>query len=107
VRLFRPANIRTRLAVWYVVILAAILTVYIGAVFVFQYVLLERQIFHDEIQDVETVEGLLYFDTGGVLRLQEGYHSHPQSHLLEDVRNGALSQRYAEGHDAGRCVVSR
>jgi signal transduction histidine kinase len=84
VRLFRPANIRTRLAVWYVVILAAILTVYIGAVFVFQYVLLERQIFHDEIQDVETVEGLLYFDTGGVLRLQEGYHSHPQSHLLED-----------------------
>jgi signal transduction histidine kinase len=84
VRLFRPANIRTRLAVWYVAILAATLTIYIAAVFVFQYVLLERQIFHDEIQDVETVEGLLYFDNGGVLRLQEGYHSHPQSRLLED-----------------------
>jgi signal transduction histidine kinase len=80
----RPANIRTRLAIWFVAILASILVVYIAAVIIFQYVLLERQIFHDEIQDVETVEGLLYFDPKGVLHLQENYHSHPQSRLLED-----------------------
>ena len=80
----RPANIRTRLAIWFVVILASILIVYIAAVIIFQYVLLERQIYHDEIQDVETVEGLLYFDPQGVLHLQENYHSHPQSRLLED-----------------------
>jgi signal transduction histidine kinase len=83
-RLIRPANIRTRLAIWFVAILACILTIYIAAVFVFQYVLLQRQIFHDEIQDVETVEGLLYFDPQGTLRLQQNYHSHAQSHLLED-----------------------
>jgi signal transduction histidine kinase len=83
-RFFRPANIRTRLAIWFVAILACILTIYIAAVFVFQYVLLERQIFHDEIQDVETVEGLLYFDPQGVLRLQQSYHAHLQSRLLED-----------------------
>ena len=83
-KLIRPANIRTRLAIWFVAILASILVVYIGAVFTFQYVLLERQIFHDEIQDVETVEGLLYFDPQGVLHLQENYHSRQQSRLLED-----------------------
>jgi len=84
VKFTRPANIRTRLAIWFVAILASILIVYIAAVIIFQYVLLERQIYHDEIQDVETVEGLLYFDPQGVLHLQENYHSHPQSRLLED-----------------------
>jgi signal transduction histidine kinase len=84
VKFIRPTNIRTRIAIWFVAILASILVVYIAAVFVFQYVLLERQIFHDEIQDVETVEGLLYFDSHDVLHLQESYHSHPQSRLLED-----------------------
>ena len=53
----RPANIRTRLAIWFVAILASILVVYIAAVIIFQYVLLERQIYHDEIQDVETEIG--------------------------------------------------
>jgi signal transduction histidine kinase len=67
-----------------VAILAGILIIYIAVVFGFQYVLLQRQIFHDEIQDVETVEGLLYFDGQGKLHLQENYHSHPQSRLLED-----------------------
>ena len=83
-RLARPVNIRARLAVWFVAILAIILTIYIAVVFAFQYVLLQRQIFHDEIQDVETVEGLLYFDPHGTLRLEESYHTHPQSRLLED-----------------------
>ena len=72
------------MAVWFAAILAGVLTVYIAFVFAFQYVLLERQIFHDEMQDVETVEGLLYFDAAGMLHLQEGYHSQPKSRLLED-----------------------
>ena len=80
----RSVNIRTRIAAWFAAILACVLTVYIVFVFAFQYVLLERQILHDEMQDVETVEGLLYFDTSGMLHLQEGYHSKPQSRLLED-----------------------
>jgi signal transduction histidine kinase len=105
VRIFRPANIRTRLAVWFVAILTGILTIYIAVVFSFQYFLLERQIFHDEIQDVETVEGLLYFDAAGALHLQDNYHSRPQSHLLEDrlmeVRDqsGVILYRSATLHD--------
>jgi signal transduction histidine kinase len=106
VKLIRPTNIRTRLAIWFVAILASILTIYIAAVFSFQYVLLERQIFHDEIQDVETVEGLLFFDPQGKLQLQENYHSHPQSRLLEDrlmeVRDlsGTVLYRSANLNDA-------
>lgn len=83
-KFLRPTNIRSRLALWFVAILSTILLLYISAVFVFQYVLLQRQIFHDEIQDVETVEGLLYFDQHGSLQLEQGYHTHQQSRLLED-----------------------
>ena len=83
-KFLRPTNIRTRLALWFVAILASVLVVYISAVFLFQYLLLQRQIFHDEIQDVETVEGLLYFDRNGSLQLEQGYHTHQQSRLLED-----------------------
>jgi signal transduction histidine kinase len=83
-KLQRPTSVRTRLTLWYVSILAVLLAVYVILVFTFQYALLQRQIYHDEIQDVETVEGLLFFDQDGTLRLQQNYHSHPQSHLLID-----------------------
>jgi len=80
----RPTNIRTRLTLWYVSVLALLLVVYASVVFVFQYVSLTRQILHDEIQDVVTVEGLLYFDAQGQLQLRQDYYSRPQSHLLID-----------------------
>jgi signal transduction histidine kinase len=77
-------QIRSRLTVWYIAVLAMILAVYIILVFVFQYKFVANQIFHDEVQDVETVEGLLYFDKIGHLQLEQSYFSHPQSHLLID-----------------------
>jgi len=80
----RPRKLRTKLTLWYVAVLAVLLALYIGLVFIFQYTVLTRQIYHDEVQDVETVEGLLYFDQQNVLHLREDYHSHPRSHLLID-----------------------
>ena len=77
-------QIRGRLTVWYTAILAMILVVYIVLVFFFQYKFVANQIYHDEVQDVETVEGLLYFDKDGALQLQQSYFSHPRSHLLID-----------------------
>ena len=77
-------QIRGRLTVWYTAILAMILVVYIVLVFFFQYRFVANQIYHDEVQDVETVEGLLYFDKDGALQLQQSYFSHPRSHLLID-----------------------
>lgn len=77
-------QLRIRLTLWYISILALILGVYVALVFAFQYASIKRQIYHDEVQDVETVEGLLSFDTSGALHLQQNYFSHPTSHLLID-----------------------
>ena len=79
-----PRRLRGRLTLWYVTVLALILAIYIVLVFAFQYVLMTRQIYHDEMQDVVTVEGLLFFDANGALRLQQDYFSRPRSHLLID-----------------------
>lgn len=72
------------MTLWYVCVLEILLLVYVAIVFVFQYVTLTSQIFHDEVQDVVTVEGLLYFDVQGTLQLRQDYYSRPQSHLLLD-----------------------
>jgi signal transduction histidine kinase len=77
-------QIRSRLTGWYVVVLTLILAVYLTLVFLFQYRFIANQIFHDEVQDVVTVEGLLYFDAAGKLQLHQDYFSRPQSHLLID-----------------------
>lgn len=79
-----PTNLRTRLTLWYVAVLGVLLLVYAALVFAFQYAVLTRQLAHDEVQDVVTAEGLLYFDSHGALELNEDYFSHPQSHLLID-----------------------
>jgi heavy metal sensor kinase len=77
-------TIRTRLTFWYVSVVVFLLLVFAAFVLVFQYVTLTRQIVHDEMQDVATVEGLLYFDNIGQLQLRQDYYSRPQSHLLVD-----------------------
>ena len=81
----RPTHVRTRLTLWYLTVLALLLLIYATFVFAFQYAVLTRQIFHDEVQDAVTVEGLLYFDSHGVLQLQQDYYSRPQSHLRHAV----------------------
>lgn len=57
---------------------------YVCTACVFQYLGLNRQLYHAEVQDMETVEGLLYFDSDGRLRLHDDYHSRPQDRLLLD-----------------------
>jgi heavy metal sensor kinase len=84
VRLSRANTLRARLTVYYVGVLAVLLVVYACLVFALQYGALMRQMLHDEVQDVITVEGLLYFDAQGQLQVQQNYYSHPQSHLLVD-----------------------
>jgi len=83
-RISLPTNLRTRLTLWYVLVLAVFLLVYAALVFAFQYAVLTRQLFHDEVQDIVTVEGLLFFDSHGTLQLRQDYYSRPQSHLLID-----------------------
>jgi heavy metal sensor kinase len=61
-----------------------VLAIYICGACTLQYWQLSDQLHHAEVEDVETVEGLLYFTPDGRLLLQDDYHSHPQSRLLLD-----------------------
>lgn len=92
-------SLRVRLTVWHVGLLSAVLCVYMGAVFTFQYVQFRAQLYQDEVQEVEAVEGLLYFDTTGKLRLHDQYYSHVKSRLLVD--------RLLEVHDPRGDVLFR
>src|SRR6202789_600987 len=88
---FRPTYIRDRLTLWYVGIFGAVLGIYICGACILQYWQLSDQLHHAEIEDLETVEGLLYFTPDGSLLLREDYHSHPQSRLLLDRYMEVLS----------------
>ena len=87
----RPRFIRDRLTLWYVGIFGAVLGIYICGACLLQYWQLSDQLHHAEIEDLETVEGLLYFVPDGRLLLHEDYHSHPQSRLLLDRYMEVLS----------------
>jgi hypothetical protein len=95
-----PTNLRTRLTFWYLAVLAMLLLVYATLVFAFQYVVLTRQIVHDEIQDVETVEGLLFFGPDGTRQLRQDYYSRDmqtvRSFVGMDVHKETISISVAE-----------
>jgi heavy metal sensor kinase len=77
-------NVRHRLTLWYVGVFGLMLLLFICGATVLEYWQLTRQLYHAEIQDIETAEGLLAFAPDGRLALHEEYHNHPQSLLLLD-----------------------
>ncbi len=95
----RPTNIRTRLTLWYIGIFSLVIAIYVCAACAIQYWALNDQLYHDEVQDMETVEGLLYFNSQGSLLLNEDYHSHRRDRLLVE--------RYMEVLDPGGLVLFR
>jgi heavy metal sensor kinase len=90
----RPQKVRTRLALWYVAIMAGVLLVFWGLTAVFLFLQLRSQLDHYAIQDVETIEGLLHVDTAGHLALREDYHNHPES---KQVLERFVEVRSADG----------
>jgi heavy metal sensor kinase len=79
VRNLRPRHVRTRLTLWYLVVLASVLVLSWGLTASFLFLQMRSQLDNYAVQDIETVEGLLYFDAGGRLMLREDYHNHPES----------------------------
>jgi heavy metal sensor kinase len=75
----RSGHIRTRLTLWFVGALAVILLVYASAACILLLRELKRQLVRHAIQDIETVEGLLYFTPQGRLLLRDDYHNNPES----------------------------
>src|SRR5690349_8898140 len=81
-RKFSSLPVRARLTVWYVCVLAAVLLLYIAGTSAVLYFQLYHQLTRFAVQDIETVEGLLYFQPDGRLTLNEDYHNHPQSRQI-------------------------
>ena len=76
---FRPQNVRTRLTLWYVAVLAGVLLIYIGSASALLFFRLRGQLDHLAIEDLESVEGLLSFRPDGKLTLRNDYHDHPET----------------------------
>ena len=79
VRSLRSTRVRTRLTLWYVFVLATVLVLSWGVTASFLFLQMRSQMDNYAVQDIETVEGLLYFDANGRLILREDYHNHPES----------------------------
>jgi heavy metal sensor kinase len=80
----RISHIRSRLTLWYVAIFGLLFAAYICTACFLQYWQLKQQLYHAEVQDMETVQGLLYFTADGQVSLHEGYFNRPESKLLLD-----------------------
>lgn len=80
----RPTHLRARLTLWYISVLAGLLIVAWGGTFALLFWQLRSQLDHFSIQEIETVEGLLYFTPQGVLEMREDYHNHPESKEVID-----------------------
>lgn len=81
---FSRRHVRTKLTLWYVALLAAVLLLSWVIVGAFLFVQLRGQIDHDAIESIETVEGLLFYTNAGRLSLHEDYHNHPESKQVLD-----------------------
>jgi heavy metal sensor kinase len=90
----RPRHLRTRLTLWYVSVLAALLILAWGGTCALLFRQLRSQLDHFAIQEIETVEGLFFFTPSGQLRLREDYHNHPES---KDVIERFLEARSPQG----------
>ena len=74
--------VRTRLTLWSMLVVGAVVLVYIVGTSFVLYWQLFHQLSRFAIQDIETVEGLLYFAPSGRVELNESYHNHPQSRQI-------------------------
>jgi heavy metal sensor kinase len=106
----RPTHLRARLTLWFVSVLAGLLILAWGGTFALLFWQLRSQLDHFAIQEVETVEGLMYFTAQGELQMHEDYHNHPESRDVIDrfvevlspdgsvlYRNGRLEDRVLGG----------
>ena len=55
----RPRNVRSRLTLWYVLVLAGLLALYAGVASLFLFLSLREDFDQNLLEDLETVEGML------------------------------------------------
>ncbi|HTQ08527.1 MAG TPA: ATP-binding protein [Fimbriimonadaceae bacterium] len=77
-------TVRSRVALSHVVLVSLTMVGFIVVASSLFWWHLTRQLYHSAIQNVETAEGLLSFDSHGTLTLREDYHNHPESRFVQD-----------------------
>jgi len=70
----RPQHVRTRLTLWYVGVLAAILAAYLAGVSVLLRWQMGSVLRRLAAEDLETIKGLLYLQRDGHVGVREDYH---------------------------------
>src|SRR5258708_7193474 len=100
---FRPRNVRSRLTLWYVLVLAGLLALYAGVASLFLFLSLREDFDQNLLKDVETIEGMLTKEPNGGVSL---HSSHPGAaeprtgHFIEVWSpQGSLLYRSAELQD--------
>ncbi|HWZ99113.1 MAG TPA: ATP-binding protein [Candidatus Dormibacteraeota bacterium] len=74
----RPQRLRTRLILWHLLMLATVLVIYIAGVSGLVFWQMEGVLKRLAAEDLETVKGLLYFDSNGAVHLREDFHHHAE-----------------------------
>jgi hypothetical protein len=82
-----PRNVRSRLTLWYVSVLAALLMVYGAGSLFYLFLSMREQIDHNLREDVETVEGEIASQPDGslTLRLHHGEEGDPGFHRFVEI----------------------
>jgi heavy metal sensor kinase len=70
---FRPRNVRSRLTLWYVLVLASLLALYAGVASLFLFLSLREDFDQNLLQDLETVEGMLAKGPNGGVSLHASH----------------------------------
>ena len=83
----RPRNVRSRLTLWYVLVLAALLALYAGVASLFLFLSLREDFDQNLLEDVETVEGMLAKEPNGAVLCIPVILTRPNQEL-------AISSRY-------------
>ncbi len=81
-----PRHVRSRLTLWYVIVLGGLLAAYAGGASLFLFLSLREQVDRSLLDDLETVKGLLANEPGGFVSLRA---MHPEE-------NDASLQRFVE-----------
>jgi len=73
IKRLRPLNVRTRITLWYLAVLAGALLIYGASTSLFLVFQLRSQLDHRAIEDLETIKGLLSFTPDGKLLFHSNY----------------------------------
>ncbi len=69
-----PRHVRSRMTLWYVLVLGVLLLAYAGATSSYLFYSLREQLDHDLLEDVERVEGVLESTADGMVTLESVHH---------------------------------